>query len=81
MAKTKAEIQRDYSKRSGYAAQKKYDITNRCKITLNLNLKYDADIFQAIEGKQTQTELKRLIRLRLEKEKESILSADENQNP
>ena len=70
MAKTKAEIQKDYEKRSGYAAQKKYDAANRLFIGFHLNVKYDADIIQAIEGKQKQTELKRLIRLGLEKEKE-----------
>lgn len=65
MAKTKAEIQADYSKRSGYAAQKKYDAENTVFIGMKLNSKTDADILAALEGKAKQTEIKRLLRVAL----------------
>ena len=44
MAKTKAEIQRDYDRRTGYAAQTKYEAENVVRTTLKLNLRTDADI-------------------------------------
>ncbi len=49
-AKTKAEIQRDYAKRTGYAAQAKYEKTNITRINLALNNKTDADILQKLEA-------------------------------
>ena len=48
MAKTKAEIQREYEKRTGYAAQSKYKKENTKQITLQLNLKTDADILNKL---------------------------------
>lgn len=65
MPKTKAEIQQDYVKRSGYAANKKYDAANTTFIGLKLNNNTDADILSALDGKAKQTEIKRLIRLGL----------------
>ena len=38
-------------------------------MTLKLNIKTDADILDALEGKAKQTEIKRLMRLGLEAEK------------
>lgn len=50
IAKTKAEIQRDYEKRTGYASQAKYKKANTKQIALQLNLKTDADILQKLES-------------------------------
>lgn len=55
-----------------FSAQEKYDKANTQYIGLKLNKKTDADILSAIEGKQKQTELKRLIRLGLESESNGI---------
>lgn len=49
MAKTKAEIQRDYEKRTGYAAQAKYKAANTKQVVLQLNIKTDADILQKLQ--------------------------------
>ena len=46
MAKTKAEIQRDYEKRTGYEAQAKYKKANTKQIALQLNIKTDTDILK-----------------------------------
>ena len=51
-----------------FKAQEKYDKANTKFIGLKLNVKTDADILNAIEGKQKQTELKRLIRKGLQSE-------------
>lgn len=52
-----------------YDAQMKYDKSNTQFIGLKLNKKTDSDILSAIEGKQKQTEIKRLIRKGIESEK------------
>lgn len=52
-----------------YEAQEKYDRTNTQHIGLKLNKKTDADILEALNGKAKQTEIKRLIRLGLAKDK------------
>ena len=62
MPKSKAETQAEYAKRTEYAAQKKYDQANTRFVGLKLNVKTDADILAAIDGKPMQTEVKRLIR-------------------
>ena len=49
MAKTKAEIQRDYEKRTGYEAQAKYKKANTKQIALQLNIKTDTDILKKLE--------------------------------
>jgi len=49
IAKTKNEIQRDYEKRTGYAAQAKYEKANITRINLALNNKTDADILEKLE--------------------------------
>jgi hypothetical protein len=48
-------------------AHKDWTKANTTFVGLKLNNNTDKDILQAIEGKQKQTELKRLIRLGLEK--------------
>ena len=63
MAKTKAEIQRDYEKRSGYAAQKKYAQSTTKRIAFDVNLNTDQDIIQRLsEVPNKQGYLKELIR-------------------
>lgn len=52
-----------------FKPQEKYDKNNTQFIGLKLNKKTDCDILQALEGKQKQTEIKRLIRKGLEAEK------------
>ena len=49
MAKTKAQIQRDYEKRTGYEAQAKYKKANTKQIALQLNIKTDTDILKKLE--------------------------------
>ena len=49
--------------------QQKYDKIHTTFIGLKLNNKTDNDILQAIEGKQKQTEIKRLVRKGIENEK------------
>ena len=47
----------------------RYDAKATQFIGLKLNIKTDADILDALEGKAKQTEIKRLVRLGLEAEK------------
>lgn len=69
-AKTKAEIQRDYEKRSGYASQKKYQQTNTKRIAFDVNLKTDQDIIQRLsEVPNKQGYIKELIRADIAKQK------------
>ena len=63
MAKTKAEIQREYNKRTNYASQKKYEAENVQKMMLRLNKNTDADIIQALAVDNPQQELRRLLRI------------------
>lgn len=63
MAKTKAETQREYEKRTGYAAQAKYKKKNTKRIAFDVNLNTDQDIIQRLsEVPNTQGYLKELIR-------------------
>lgn len=48
--------------------QDRYEAQNVHRMTLKLNLKTDADIIAALNGKAKQTEIKRLVRLGLEAE-------------
>ena len=62
MAKTKAEIQRDYEKRSSYAAQKRYN-EKILFIGLRLHPEKDADIISKLDQtKPLATQIKALIR-------------------
>lgn len=62
IAKTKAEIQRAYEKRTGYAAQKKYD-EKVIKIMVRLNREKDSDIIEKLDlEKPLSTQIKALIR-------------------
>ena len=50
---------------------KKYDQANTRFVGLKLNIKTDADILAAIDGKPMQTEIKRLIRKALDTEQKT----------
>lgn len=61
--KTKKEIQRDYEKRTGYAAQKKYDAEKVVKIMLRLNKETDTDIINALDESQPLApQIKKMVR-------------------
>lgn len=49
-------------------AKKAWMAANTTQVTLKLNNRTDADILAALEGKQKQTEIKRLIREALKKD-------------
>lgn len=49
IAKSKNEIQKEYAKRSGYAAQKKYDAENTKRIVIKLNKNTDIDILSKLD--------------------------------
>lgn len=51
-----------------YKHQRAYNKTHTQMVSMRLNIKTDADILAALEGKARQTELKRLLRLALEVE-------------
>ena len=62
IAKTKGEIQRDYERRSGYAAQKRY-FEKVIAISLRLHPEHDADIIAMLDqSKPMATQIKDLIR-------------------
>lgn len=63
MAKTKAEIQRDYAKRSGYKDQQKYAAAHTKQIALVLNTNTDVDILEKLSKvPNKQGYIKELIR-------------------
>lgn len=69
MAKTKREIQRDYEKRTGYAAQRKYNAANNRQYKFELNKKTNADLIARLDAQPNKTGyLKKLIREDIEKE-------------
>ena len=51
-------------------AKKKWMKENTSFIGLKLNHKTDSDILDALQGKQKQTEIKRLVRIALQSEKQ-----------
>ncbi|WP_407386367.1 hypothetical protein [Ruminococcus sp.] len=70
MAKTKAEIQRDYAKRSGYKDQQKYAAKHTKQIALVLNTTTDADILRRLDDvPNKQGYIKELIRADIAKQK------------
>lgn len=50
MAKTKAEIQRDYEKRTGYAAQAKYNKEKTKRYVVKVMLNTEQDIIQKLDS-------------------------------
>lgn len=70
IGKTKAEIQRNYSKRSNYAAQKKYDKENTITCTIRLVKTTEADIIDQLELQENKSGyIKDLIRADIYKTK------------
>lgn len=57
----------EQTEKNKYTSQEKYDKANTKYIGLKLNINTDSDILKALEGKQKQTEIKRLIRIALNK--------------
>lgn len=53
------------------AAHRAWTAENTVYVPLRLNKRTDADILTAIDGKQKQTEIKRLVRVALKVEKEN----------
>ena len=51
-------------------AKKQWQKENSCHLSIRLMNKGDADIISALEGKQKATEVKRLLRLGIEADKE-----------
>lgn len=70
MARTKAEIQRDYAKRSGYAAQSKYLKDKSKRYVIQCMLNTESDIIKRIESQSNKAGyIKSLIRADIEKNK------------
>lgn len=70
MAKTKAEIQRDYERRSGYKAQAKYDKEKTRRYVVKVMTTTEADIIQRLDSVPNKAGyIKGLIRADIEKEK------------
>ena len=71
MPKTKTEIQRDYEKRSGYAAQEKYNREKTMTVNLRLVKSTEADIIEKLMSEPNKSGyIKRLIREDIAKSKE-----------
>ena len=69
----KNEIQREYSRRTNYAAQKKYDEANTAAFALKLNRKTDADIIEAIGNPPSKSgRIKELIRIGLKQSNKKL---------
>lgn len=51
-------------------AKKNWMKENTTVITMKLNNRRDSDILEALQGKQKQTEIKRLLRIALQSEKQ-----------
>lgn len=63
MAKTKAEIQREYSKRTGYAANKKYNKEKVKRYVVNCMLNTEQDLIEHLEKQDNKAGyIKQLIR-------------------
>lgn len=70
MAKTKREIQKDYEKRTGYAAQHKYNKESTKSIMIRLMKNTEMDIIKRLDEQENKSGyIKRLIREDIEREK------------
>lgn len=70
MPKTRAEIQRDYEKRSGYAAHKKYMAKNVKRMTIDIVTSTESDILAKLESVPNKSGyIKSLIRADIAREK------------
>jgi hypothetical protein len=52
-----------------HPSKTRWEADNVTRVTLKLNHNTDSDILEALQGKQKQTELKRLLRIALQGEK------------
>lgn len=63
MAKSKKEIQKDYEKRTGYAAQKKYLSDKVVQVSIKFHKEKDADILNKLDDSRPYaTQIKELLR-------------------
>lgn len=63
MPKTKGEIQKEYEKRTNYAAQRKYDKENTKSYAIRFMKKTEADLIEFLESQDNKSGyIKRLIR-------------------
>lgn len=63
IAKTKNEIQREYAKRTGYAAQRKYDKENTKAYTFRFMRNTEADLIEKLDSQKNKSGyVKQLIR-------------------
>lgn len=70
MPKTKTEIQRDYEKRTGYAAQEKYNREKTMTVNLRLVKSTETDIIEKLLSEPNKSGyIKRLIREDIAKQK------------
>lgn len=75
MAKTKAEIQREYEKRTGYAAQAKYLKERGKSVAFRLIKPQDNDIIEKLESVSSKAGyIKELIRADIAKDKQFYFS-------
>jgi len=72
MAYNKNEYNKEYSKRTGYAAQEKYNKEQVKAFTIKFNKKEDADIIEKLETLPSKVEyFRRIIREDIERENNS----------
>lgn len=72
MPKTRAEIQRDYEKRSGYAAHKKYMAKKVKRMTIDIVTSTESDILAKLESVPNKSGyIKSLIRADIARGKEN----------
>ena len=63
MAKTKAETQREYEKRTNYAAQRKFEKENVRRYVLKVMVRTESDILEKLESIENKSGyIKELIR-------------------
>lgn len=53
-----------------HPSKARWEKENVTQVTLKLNHNTDSDILEALQGKQKQTEIKRLLRIALQSEKQ-----------
>ena len=70
MSKTKAEIQREYNKRTGYASQERYHKEHTISVAIRLMKNTEKDIIEQLEKQSNKAGyIKRLIREDIERSK------------
>lgn len=70
VSKSKADIQREYAKKTDYAAQKKYNAENLKRLNVQFNINTDEDIIAKLDSVDNKAAyIKQLIRNDILKEK------------